>query len=125
MIIWIIYTVTLIYNKISGGKDKRLTYITCIFDSEYCVLLEVKGLYSKKYGNTHTCMHIMMNTHILILGLQNNIEMSSMSVIEVNSILTWLPEIAIMKPLIIKPHKDVPRKHFGCCHDFHFRSPDR
>ena len=120
-----IYTVTLIYNKISGGKYKRLTYITCVFDSEYCVLLEVKGLCGKKYGNTHTCMHIMMNTHILILGSQNDIQMSSMLVIKVNSIFTWFPEIAIMKLLIIKPCKDVPCKHCGCCHDFHFHSPDR
>ena len=122
MIIGIIYTLTLTYNKISGGKEKRLTYIMCVFDSEYCVLLEVKGLYGKKYGNTNTCMHIRMNTHILILGLQNNIEML---VIKVNSIFTWLPEIAITKPLIIKPHIDIPHKHFGCCHDFHFCSPDR
>ena len=58
MIIWIIYTVTLIHNKISGGKDKRLTYIMCVFDSKYCVLLEVKGLYGKKYGNTHLYLRV-------------------------------------------------------------------
>ena len=73
----------------------------CIFDSEYCVLLEVQCLYGKQYGNTNTCMHIVMNTNVLILGLQKDIEMSYLSVIEVNSIFTWLPEIALTTPFII------------------------
>ena len=105
---------------------KRCLDILCVYLIPSIVCFwKLKVYMVKKYGNTNTCMHIMMNTHLLILGLQNDIEMSSMSVIEVNSIFTWLPEIAIMKPFIIKPCIDVPSKHFGCCHDFHFHNPDR
>ena len=35
MIIGIIYTLTLKCNKISGGKEKMLSYIACALDSEY------------------------------------------------------------------------------------------
>ena len=71
----------------------------------------------------HLYTHILQCIR-LSLGFQNDIEMSSISVIQVNSIFTWLSQITIMKPFIIKPCVDIPSKHFGCCHDFGFCSPD-
>ena len=59
----------------------------------------------------------------LELGFQNDIEMCSTSIIEVNSIFTGLSQMAIMKLFIIKAHVDIPLEHFGCCHYFCFYSP--
>ena len=67
----------------------------------------------KNMRTKNTCIHTYYNGFILNLGFQNDIEMSSISVIQVDSIFTWLSQMAIMKPFIIKPCVDVPSKHLA------------
>ena len=52
-------------------------------------------------------MHTCNNCYRLNLGFQNDIEMSSISVIQVKNIFTWLFQMDIMKPFIIKPCVDI------------------
>ena len=66
-----------------------------------------------KYENKNTCIHIYYSGYRLSLGFQNDIEMSSIPVIQVNSMFTWLSQMAIMKfpyHSVLRIHKEVHSK---------------